>query len=109
MPPLKRQQAKAPASYRDGATGRTSKRSCPNNEDQGLAEVPDMTPPREIATLHEQMALMQQQIQSISDVVLGIESTTAATATVSVMSDVGERPPGRPAGAAGSATTAEED
>ena len=106
MPPRKRRQAKALARYRDGATVRTSKRSRPNNEDQGLTEVSDVTPPGEIATLHEQLALMQQQIQSISDVGWGMASTTAATAAVLAASDVGERPP---AAAAVSATTAEED
>lgn len=109
MPPRKRRQAKALARYRDSATVRTSKWSRPNNEDQGLVEMPDVTPPGEIATLHEQLALMQQQIQSISDVVWGMASTTPATAAVLAASDVGQRSLGRPAAAAGSATTADED
>ena len=95
MPPKKRRQTKAPARYGDDASG-SAKRTRPARGRE--KEAPPLTPPAEMTTLHEQMALMQQQIQTITDVVSGMASATVA-ATVG-----GAR---RPAAAAGSAATAE--
>ena len=96
MPPKKRRQAKAPARYGDGASGSAPRRTRPETGRE--KEAPPLTPPAEMATLHEQMALMLQQIQTITNVVSGMASATVP-ATVG-----GAR---RPAAVAGSATTAD--
>ena len=95
MPPKKRRQTKGPAKYGDVAPG-SAKRTRP---DRGREkEAPPLTPPAEMATLHEQMVLVQQQMQTITDVV-----SEMASATVPATGG-GAR---RPAAAAGSAATAD--
>ncbi|KAK2172752.1 hypothetical protein NP493_933g01007 [Ridgeia piscesae] len=69
MPPKKRRQAKAPARYGDGVSGSAPKRTRPATGRE--KEAPPLTPPTEMATLHEQMAVMQQQIQTITNLFRG--------------------------------------
>ena len=111
MPPKRGRKSTRPARYRDDVTTRsttklrhtTNVETVPSDDE---AQSVTVAPPDSVV-LNEQMAAMQQQIQSISEVVLGMATTAVAPPTSCSEARQGSRPAA--AAAAGSAAAAASD